>query len=159
MDDVYELAAKVIDIARTRGLTIGTAESCTGGLVSGALTAVPGSSEVLLGGIVSYANRVKCGVLGVHEETLKAFGAVSEQTACEMANGARRVLECDVAVSTTGIAGPGGAVPGKPVGTVWVGIASTQACSAEVFYFKGERDEVREQAVVAALKALLRVLE
>ena len=138
-------------------MTLGCAESCTGGLVAGALTAVAGSSDVMRGGVVSYAIPVKHEVLGVSSEVLDepGVGAVSGVCATQMAEGARRVLGCDVAVSVTGIAGPGGAEPGKPVGTVWMGLATPLGARAERFLFPGARDEVRRSAVAAAL-ALLR---
>src|SRR5262249_38412939 len=108
----------VLDLCRAQGLTLATAESCTGGLVAGRLTAIPGSSDVVLGGIVSYANEVKRDVLGVSAETLAVHGAVSAETAVEMVQGARRALGADVAVSITGVAGPDGGTPEKPVGLV-----------------------------------------
>ncbi len=149
------LAERVIDAAKDRKLRIGTAESCTGGLVSAALVDVPGASDAVWGGVVSYANDVKQGCLGVSSDTLAVHGAVSEQTACQMAKGARATLGVDVAVSTTGIAGPGGAVDGKPVGTVWVGVSSASGEHAVLHHFDGDRAAVRRQAADAALKALL----
>lgn len=149
------VAQRVIDAARERSLTLATAESCTGGLISAALTDVPGSSEAVLGGIVSYANEVKRDSLGVPEEVLSEHGAVSEQTACAMAQGAREALGADIAVSVTGIAGPGGAVPGKPVGTVWIGVSCAQGTAARLHHFEGDRDAVRAQTVEAALCAML----
>lgn len=150
-------AASALVAARASGVTLGCAESCTGGLVAGALTAVAGSSDVMRGGVVSYAIPVKHEVLGVSSEVLDepGVGAVSGACATQMAEGARRVLGCDVAVSVTGIAGPGGAEPGKPVGTVWMGLATPLGARAERFLFPGARDEVRRSAVAAAL-ALLR---
>lgn len=149
------LAERVIDAAKERELRIGTAESCTGGLVSAALVDVPGASDAVWGGVVSYVNDVKRSCLGVSGDTLAAHGAVSEQTACQMAKGARATLGVDVAVSTTGIAGPGGAVEGKPVGTVWVGVSSAAGEHAALHHFDGDRAAVRRQAVDAALEALL----
>lgn len=154
--EMESLATRVLDAAREQHLNLGTAESCTGGLIAGTLTEVPGSSDVVLGGIVSYANEVKQGVLGVREITLKNKGAVSEETACEMASGARRKLGADVAVSVTGIAGPGGAVEGKPVGTVWVGLSDAAITCAEVHHFDGTREQVRLQTVRAALEMFLK---
>lgn len=144
-------AAGVIAAAREKNVTIGTAESCTGGLIGGTLTAVPGASDVTEGGIISYSNEVKHRVLGVSQETLDSFGAVSGQTACQMAQGARRVLGTDIAVSVTGIAGPGGAVAGKPVGTVWIAISSEDGTIAKHCRFPGDRDEVRAHTVRYAL--------
>ncbi|MDO4443318.1 MAG: CDP-diacylglycerol--glycerol-3-phosphate 3-phosphatidyltransferase [Slackia sp.] len=153
------LAVRVIDAAKERGLRIAAAESCTGGLVSAALTDVPGASESVWGGVVSYANDVKHAVLGVSEDLLSDCGAVSEQVACAMADGARAALGADIAVSVTGIAGPGGAVPGKPVGTVWVGASSAAGAHARLHHFEGDRESVRRQSVDAALQALLDEME
>ena len=117
-DEPIETA--VLELCRERGLTLATAESCTGGLVAARLTSVPGSSDVFLGGVVSYANEVKTAALGVPEDVLAAHGAVSAETAAAMAEGARRRLDADVAVAVTGIAGPGGGSDEKPVGLVYV---------------------------------------
>ena len=140
-------------------ITVGTAESCTGGLIAATLTDVPGASAALAGGIVSYANEVKRDRLGVDAQTLEDKGAVSEEVACQMASGARRELSVDVAVSVTGIAGPGGAVPGKPVGTVWIGVSSHLGTSARLHHFDGDRDSVRRQTVEAALGVMLEEIE
>ncbi len=153
------LAESAIAAAKERGLRIGTAESCTGGLVSAALTDVPGASATVWGGVVSYANEVKHAALGVSDEVLAAYGAVSEQTACAMAQGARTALGVDATVSVTGIAGPGGAVEGKPVGTVWIGSSSAAGTHARLYRFEGDRDAVRRQSVDAALRMLLEELE
>ena len=151
---LFDLASDVLAQAREANATIGTAESLTGGLIAGALTEVPGSSDVVRGGIVSYVNDVKHGVLGVDAAVLAREGAVSEPVACAMAEGARARLGADIAVSVTGIAGPGGAEPGKPVGTVWIGLADGTGATAERFCFEGDRDEVRSRTVCAALTAL-----
>lgn len=157
--DITSFATKVVQAALNSKVTLGTAESCTGGLVSGALTAVPGSSAVVMGGIASYALSVKQAVLGVLQETLDGPGAVSSDCASQMAQGACRVLGCKVAVSTTGIAGPGGAEPGKPVGTVWFGICAFGVTRAELCHFEGNRSEVRRLAVMHALQLLLQALD
>ena len=154
-----ELAGLVLEAARAAGKTVGTAESLTGGLIAATLTDVPGSSDVVRGGIVSYSSDVKRDVLGVGRETLALCGAVSEETACAMAEGARRALACDVAVSVTGVAGPGGAEPGKPVGTVWIGRADAALTCARCCHFPGTRDEVRLLTVRAALEFALEALE
>ncbi|WP_101722530.1 CDP-diacylglycerol--glycerol-3-phosphate 3-phosphatidyltransferase [Eggerthella timonensis] len=154
-----ELAGRVLEAARAAGKTIGAAESLTGGLIAATLTDVPGSSDVVRGGIVSYSSDVKRDVLGVGRETLALCGAVSEETASAMAEGARRTLACDVAVSVTGIAGPGGAEPGKPVGTVWIGRADAALTCARCCHFPGTRDEVRLLTVRAALEFALEALE
>lgn len=155
-EECVSSAAAVLELAREAGVTLGCAESCTGGLVSGALTAVPGSSDVVRGGVVSYAIDVKRTVLGVSGEVLDdpALGAVSAQCAEQMAAGARRALGCDAAVSVTGIAGPGGEEPGKPVGTVWLGLSCPAGTRSEVHVFSGGRAEVRLQAVARALELL-----
>lgn len=155
---IYGLAKNVIRACSDAGITVGTAESCTGGLVCGALTAVPGSSAVVRGGVVSYATAVKESVLGVPTDITReeSVGVVSEECARAMSEGARDVLGCDVAVSVTGIAGPGGGEPGKPVGTVWFGFASSRGTGSQLHVFEGDRAEVRRQAVEAALELLLR---
>ncbi len=160
-DALYDLAARVVSLACEKGLTVGTAESCTGGLVAGALTAVPGSSAAVRGGVVSYAIPVKHEVLGVPYEGVLGVpevGAVSEECARAMAEGARRVLGCDLCVSLTGIAGPGGAEPGKPVGTVWMGVARAGQTQALRSLFEGDREQVRHQAVYRALELLCEAL-
>ena len=153
------LARRVLGSARRAGVRLGTAESLTGGLVAAALTGVPGSSETVRGGVVSYVNDVKHGVLGVPRETLERHGAVSAETARAMAQGARRDLGADIAVSVTGIAGPGGAEPGKPVGTVWVGLADAEGAEARLHEFPGDRAQVRLLTVRAALERLEEALE
>lgn len=155
---LYDEAAALVALAAEKGLTVGTAESCTGGLVAGALTAVPGSSAVVRGGVVSYAIPVKHEVLGVPYDGVLGVpevGAVSAECARAMADGAREVLGCDAAVSVTGIAGPGGEEPGKPVGTVWMARSTNRGCEARVFSFDGDRANVRRLAVHEAI-ALLR---
>lgn len=152
------LAAEVLERARNTGATLGTAESCTGGLVAATLTAIPGSSEVVRGGVVSYWAEVKRDVLGVPEDVIETFGVVSEQCARAMAEGAARVLGCDYTVSTTGIAGPGGAEPGKPVGTVCFGLHTPQGDRMLTTSRGSSRDEVRSLAVRTALRLLLEEL-
>ena len=149
-----EFASEVLDAARAKGLKLGTAESCTGGLVEASLTAVPGSSDVVMGAVGSYACSVKSALLGVSDQTLASVGAVSSECAAEMAEGARKALGADVAVSVTGIAGPGGAVPGKPVGLVWFGLATPAGTTTACETFAGDRSEVRLQSVMRALELL-----
>ena len=153
-DDLAAQAQELVQQALSRHLTLGTAESLTGGMIGTAITSVPGSSDAYRGGVISYTNGVKHDVLGVQGEALENWGAVSEQVACQMAEGARNELHCDVAVSVTGIAGPGGAEPGKPVGTVWMGVSSESGTEARMLSFDGSRDDVRRQTVSAALTAL-----
>ena len=153
-NDLRETAAALVAVCAAKGLTVATAESCTGGLIGAALTAVPGASEIYPGGVVSYANEVKAELLGVKESTLSRFGAVSGETALQMAEGARALLHSDLAVAVTGIAGPGGGSPGKPVGTVWVGVASPRGKRNLLLRLVGDREQVRESTVLAALTAL-----
>lgn len=153
---LFDACAELVGLASERGVTLGTAESCTGGLVCGCLTAVPGSSAVVRGGVVSYAIPVKHEVLGVSSQVLDTpeVGAVSSECAEQMAEGARRVLGCDVAVSITGIAGPGGAEPRKPVGTVWMGLATPRGTRSVLNGFRGDRAAVRRAAVARAIGLL-----
>ena len=138
-----------------RGKTLVTAESCTGGGIGAALTAVPGSSEIYKGGVISYTNWVKENVLGVDREVLVQFGAVSEQVAEAMAEGARKCLQADVAVSVTGLAGPGGDDFGNPVGTVYIGYCDGKKLYAKKYSFSGDRETVRQEAISAALELVL----
>ena len=148
------LAASVLSQARQQGLTVGTAESLTGGMISAALTAVPGSSDVMRGGVVSYAVSVKESELAVSEETVDKHGVVSCQVAEQMAVGACSALGCDAAVAVTGIAGPGGAEPNKPVGTVCFGIACNGNVSSQTVHFEGDRNQVRQQTTRHALRLI-----
>lgn len=138
-----------------QGKTLVTAESLTGGGIGAAMTAVPGSSAVYKGGIISYTNWVKETILGVSHETLEAHGAVSLQTAEEMAIGARKLLRADVAVSVTGLAGPGGDEYGNPVGTVCIGFSNEWESFAVKYQFEGSREDVRNQTIRAALELVL----
>ena len=136
------------------GKTLATAESCTGGGIGAAITAIPGSSAVYKGGIVSYCNEIKRDLLGVDETVLSQFGAVSAPVAEAMAVGARNALHADVAVSTTGLAGPGGDEFGNPVGTVYIGYSDDKILCCEHHLFHGTREEIREQAIQAALRLI-----
>lgn len=136
------------------GWTLATAESCTGGLLSGRITSAAGSSDYYLGGVIAYDNRLKRELLGVSTETLKSRGAVSAECAKQMAEGARRRLGSDIALSATGIAGPGGGSAGKPVGTVYVGLAMPRRTIVKKFLFPGDREGVRDRTVTAALDLL-----
>lgn len=147
------LSAEVL--SRLTGRTLATAESLTGGGIGAALTAVPGASAVYKGGVVSYTNGVKQGVLGVSQETLDRWGAVSSPTAEQMAQGVRRLLRADVAVSVTGLAGPGGDEFGHEVGTVFVGYADGDRNFAREYWFDGDREQIREQTIRAALNLIL----
>jgi nicotinamide-nucleotide amidase len=147
----------VLSLAGARGLRLATAESCTGGLVAARLTSVPGSSESFVGGVVSYADEVKRSELDVPEALLEEHGAVSAEVAAAMADGARRRLGADVAVAVTGVAGPGGGTPEKPVGLVHIHAAGPDGSLARVLDLPGEREQIRVRATVTALH-LLRAL-
>ena len=151
---VSAAATRVVGKARERGRTIATAESLTGGMIGAAITSVPGSSAVFVGGITSYAVDAKRDVLGVDGQLLSEEGAVDEQVARQMARGARSVLGSDVGVAVTGIAGPGGSEEGKPVGTVWIATSSDCGETARRFLFAGDRSQVRRSTVLAAIEAL-----
>ena len=142
-------------LAALKGKTLATAESCTGGGIGAAITAVPGSSEVYKGGIISYTNWVKNRILGVDQNLLDRFGAVSAPVAESMAQGVRAVLETDVAVSVTGLAGPGGDEFGNPVGLVFIGYSDKNQTLSQKFLFPGDRETVRQSAVTEALKLVL----
>ena len=143
-------------IAALTGKTLSTAESCTGGMIGAALTAVPGSSNVYKGGVVSYWSQIKHSLLGVEEDALAQFGPVSSQVAAQMAKGARVALDTDVAVSVTGLAGPGGDDFGNPVGTVFIGYSDDRGEFVEKHLFSGDRETVRRRAAEAALELVLR---
>lgn len=146
----------LVKLLAKKHLTLACAESCTGGMLASRIVSVPGASEIFLGGVVSYANSAKTALLGVSPETLARFGAVSRETACEMARGARLRFGADAALSTTGIAGPGGGTSEKPVGTVWIGFSSEKGEEAAVFHLTGtDRTGVRTRAVEEALKIML----
>ncbi len=137
------------------GKALVTAESLTGGGIGAALTAVPGSSEVYKGGVISYTDWVKHNVLGVREEDLNQYGAVSQSVAEQMASGVRALLKADVAVSVTGLAGPGGDEYGNPVGTVFIGYSDEDNSTVKKCLFQGSREEIRNQTIEAALKLIL----
>lgn len=158
-DDGSTLAETVVRLARERGRRIALAESCTGGMVAAALTDVAGSSDVFVGGIVAYSDSTKVSVLDVDETTLATHGAVSPETAAEMALGAARRLDADLALSVTGIAGPAGGTPDKPVGTVWFGLAQAGSCRTWQHTFSGDRVGVRLRATVHAMDALRQQLQ
>ncbi len=144
------------DVLKTlRGKTLVTAESLTGGGIGAALTAIPGSSEIYKGGIISYTNAVKETVLKVPGDILERYGAVSQWTAGYMASGVRDLLKADVAVSVTGLAGPGADEYGNPVGTVFIGYQDQKQSAVHHFVFSGSREEVRSQTIEAALKIVL----
>jgi nicotinamide-nucleotide amidase len=148
----------VLALSRARGWTLAAAESCTGGLLAGRLTSVPGASEVFVGAVVAYANEVKEAQLDVPAPVLAQHGAVSAETAAAMASGARQRLGADVGVAVTGIAGPGGGTPEKPVGLVYVHAESPEASRGLEFSFPADRESIRRRATVAALHLVRRLL-
>lgn len=150
-----KLEEEIGELLKAKNLSLSTAESCTGGGIAALVTSVPGSSEYFKGGIVAYANEVKEEVLGVRPETLVAYGAVSRETVVEMVKGAMDRLKTDCAVATSGIAGPGGGTPEKPVGTVWIAAAYKN----EIVTMKQEGDEGRARNVEKAIKNALILLK
>ncbi len=155
MSSLTDLAIQLQDLAIARGLTVATAESCTGGNIAHRITEVPGSSGYFLGGVVSYSNEVKHRVLDVPEDILQNPGAVSEPVARAMAEGVRHVTSADLAVSTTGIAGPLGGTARKPVGLVYIGLASANGVVVERHVFPGDRAAVIEAATLRSLELLV----
>lgn len=153
--ELFELSTQLGKILSSKHLTVSSAESCTGGLLGHVLTGVSGSSEYYLGGIIAYSNQVKESLLGVRPETLAEYGAVSEQTAREMASCVREKLGADIGLATTGIAGPTGGTAIKPVGLVWIGISTNAKIEAFECQFKGEREEVKNSTVNKVLRHLI----
>ena len=153
------LEIQVGKLLQDRKLKLALAESCTGGLLGSRITDVPGSSEYFLGGIVSYAYEAKVALLDVSWDTLQSHGAVSRETVLEMAHGARKALGTDIAVSVSGIAGPGGATEEKPVGTTWIGLVDANDEWARLFQFSGDRVQNKISSVEAALQFLLDYLD
>lgn len=146
-------------LLRETGMRLAVAESCTGGLISHRITNVPGSSVYYVGGIIAYDYSAKELLLGVQRKTLDSFGAVSEQTVLEMARGACRVLGADLGISVSGIAGPGGGTPEKPVGLTWIGLHSAQGEFARHYVWQGDRLAVKEQSAEQALRVAVEYLE
>jgi nicotinamide-nucleotide amidase len=157
-EDETPVEARVLDACRVRGWTLATAESCTGGMVAQRLTSVPGSSEVFVGAVVAYSNEVKLQELNVPAEVLREQGAVSAETAAAMARGVRERLGTDVAVAVTGVAGPGGGTPEKPVGLVYVHAETPEASRGIDFSYGSDRESIRRRATVASLHLLRRLL-
>ncbi len=145
-------------ILRQRGLKLAVAESCSGGRLADHITDVPGSSDYFIGGVVAYAYEAKEALLQVSRDTLRKYGAVSRETAIEMAHGVRTALGTDIAVSITGIAGPGGGLPGKPVGTTWIGLSARQGDWARRFAWQGDRLANKESSALAGLQFVLEYL-
>ena len=156
MDD---LVYKLFSLLDKKGWKLATAESCTGGLIGATITAIAGSSEYFERGFITYSNDAKTELLDVNPITLKAFGAVSEQCARLMARGAYAHSLADIAISVTGIAGPGGGNESKPIGTVYIGLSTNDHAEVHKHIFKGERTSIREQATVATLQHTINYLE
>ncbi len=154
-EEMEEVFGKIL---KEKGLTVATAESCTGGLIGDLITRVSGSSNYFMGGIVAYSNDVKVKLLGCSEDSLKKYGAVSEQIAREMAEGVRKVMKTDIGISTTGIAGPTGGTPQKPVGLVYIGFSDREKTEVIRKVFKGVRQEIKQQAALWALDLARRML-
>ncbi|MCI5649792.1 MAG: CinA family protein [Fusicatenibacter sp.] len=150
-----QLEAETVELLKKHHLRLTTAESCTGGAISAGIVNVPGASEVLMQGLVTYANEAKERYLGVKKETLEKYGAVSVQTASEMATGACSCTGTEASIATTGIAGPGGGTVQKPVGLVYIGCCVLGKTVVKEFHFRGDRQEIRSQAVLEALKLLI----
>jgi PncC family amidohydrolase len=146
-------------LLRKKALRLASAESCTGGLIAHRITNVPGSSDYFLGGVVAYANQVKVGLLNVSPQTLAQHGAVSREAVLEIARGVRWLLNADLAVGASGVAGPGGGTPEKPVGTVWIGLAASDGEWARGFRFPGDRGQNKALSAEAALEMVLEYLK
>lgn len=160
MDDLNQLAEQVGAALKSRGLMLASAESCTGGWVGEVVTSVAGSSHWYDRGFITYTNESKQEMLGVSAQTLAEFGAVSEQTVREMAAGALKHSRAHITLAISGIAGPGGGTPVKPVGTVCMAWTTHSGAGlSQTFHFQGDRAAVRRQAVVVALRGLLRLIE
>ncbi len=158
MKSTVELVKEIKALAIERGYTFATAESCTGGLIGGAITAEPGISQCYPGGVISYANEIKQGILGVPEAVLASVGAVSEECAIDMAKGVRDRFGADFAVAVTGIAGPDGGTAQKPVGLVYIAVATKDNAAATKNVFPGDRAAVRAATVNTALQHLYEVM-
>ena len=158
MADLNTISAEVVRAFLDKGLTLGTAESLTGGMIAASVAGVSGASAVLMGGVVSYDARVKHELLGVEQAIIDTVGVVSEPCARQMAQGAKAALKVDVAVSATGIAGPTGGTPETPVGTVFIGVAWADGAKVDECHFTGDRQSVREQSAAHALTMALEVI-
>ena len=152
---IDSLEVQIGELLRARKLKLATAESCTGGLIASRITDIPGSSEYFLGGVSAYAYEAKVEMLNVSWDTLHIHGAVSRETVLEMARGMRNVLQADIALSVSGIAGPGGGLPDKPVGTTWFGLSTPDGDWARVFCFSGNRLQNKSSSADAALQLLM----
>ncbi len=152
------LLEELVAELRRHQFTVGFAESCTGGLMSSELAKIPGVSDVFAGAIISYSNQVKADLLGVEPEVLKNQGAVSEVVACQMVRGACEKLRVPCAIAVTGVAGPTGGSPEKPVGSVWIAVKVKNLETSRLFHFKGSREQIQSAAVEAGLELLKELL-
>ena len=159
MNNNNSLSEQLGGLLRSKGLLMGTAESCTGGRIANMVTLVAGSSDYFVGGVVSYSNEVKHNVLGVSEDSLRLHGAVSREVVEQMAQGAIRTLGCDCSVAASGVAGPGGGSPEKPVGTVWIAAALKEQVVSHCYHFGTVRAENIQSAADTALTMLLELLQ
>ena len=157
-DSLFKAAENTVAGLSRTGRTLAVAESCTGGLIGKTLTDIAGSSSVFYGGFILYSNDAKQSLAGVSAETLDKYGAVSEETVREMAQGTKERCGTDYALSVSGIAGPGGGTPSKPVGTVWIGMAHPGGTEAALYQFSGDRENIRQETVREALSLLNRIL-
>ena len=155
MQPMTKLEFQIGDPLRARNLTLATAESCTGGLIASRITDVAGSSDYFVGGVAAYAYEAKVELLNVSWDTLKAHGAVSRETVLEMARGVRKTLNANIGISVSGIAGPGGGLPEKPVGTVWIALVAPDGEWTKLFHFNGDRLQNKSLAADAALEFLI----
>ncbi|MEA1913216.1 MAG: CinA family protein [candidate division WOR-3 bacterium] len=153
------VAKEIAELLREKNLTLSIAESCTGGLVGDLITSIPGSSNYFIGGIVAYSNRIKKELLSVSRETLRKYGTVSREVAAEMASGVRKLMETDVGISVTGIAGPTGGSDEKPVGMIVLGVDIQGKTTTNIEYFSGGRNQVKKKAGFSLLKNLKENLE
>ncbi len=149
---------RIGEILIAKKLTMATAESCTGGRIAHLITSIPGSSTYFLGGVVSYSNQVKEEVLGVSEDNLRQWGAVSEPVVEQMVKGVKKLLHVDCAVATSGIAGPGGGTPDKPVGTVWIAVICNEKLKTSLYHLSGNRLDIINQSSEIALRMLYELL-
>ena len=156
--DRGKLIKELFNKLYSNGFTISVAESCTGGLICSMITDVPGSSRYFMGGVISYSNESKMEVLGVDREFIIKYGAVSEEVASRMAEGVRRIMRADIGISTTGIAGPDGGTPEKPVGLCYIGISVVDKTEVGRFVFEGNRLQIKESASLKVLEKLLQAL-
>ena len=152
------LEAEIGNLLRNKRLTLGVVESATGGLLSHLVTSIPGSSDYYKGSVTAYSNEVKIKVVGVREETIRQYGAVSPQVAEEMAEKGRKILAVDICLADTGIAGPGGATPGKPVGLFYLGLSHQAGTYSQKHIFQGDRGQNKKNAAEAALNWLIEYL-